>query len=129
MAKTYVDADIQFPGDIPGQKPTRQVATGFIPGEVIRPIGAGDVLLNAENIPLMPLEMSEESRYEKKDVAIGILGGGTGFVLASEVCCPGAGIITHAVFAGLIAVGCGLFGRRTAKNCDDRTPMSTALVR
>ena len=127
MAKTYVDADIQIPGDDPEQKPTRQVGNGLVE-QVILPRGAA-VLLNAENIPLMPLEMSEESRYEKKDVAIGILGGGTGFVLASEVCCPGAGIITHAVFAGLIAVGCGLFGRRTAKNCDDRTPMSTALVR
>ena len=67
MTKTYVDADIQIPDDDPEQKPTRQVGNGLVE-QVILPRGAA-VLLNAENIPLMPLEMSEESRYEKPFVS------------------------------------------------------------
>lgn len=114
--------------------PTRQVATGFVPGERILPPGAAEVLKNAENTPLVPFvpsEMSEENTcgIGAKDVAIGLVSGGGFF--AATLACPVVGVGSQVVGASISALCCTLFGKRAVlgclEGCDGKAPMSNTL--
>lgn len=114
--------------------PTRQVATGFVPGQRILPLEAAEAVKNAGNTPLVPSvpsEMSEENTcgIGAKDAAIGVLSGGSFF--AATLCCPVVGVGSQVVGASLSALCCTLFGRRAGsaclEGCDGKAPMSNAL--